>query len=193
VSAVRVVVLYEDKPADAPKPGRGSKEFGLHHLVVAMVADRMGVDANAIRRTVDGRPLGPNSRVLEHFRRADVYPAQLVVGVFDGDEVRRLVGLKGDANEEDVRSEILRGVDSPDLRCVVFLDRNVESVLRHAIECLGGVGAELARDAIDRKQRNERDIVLKRAAYAQIGVRACVEGKHPELMSLADRITSALA
>lgn len=144
-----VTVCYEDRGGDR-------KEFGLHNLLLACLEDRRTaankvhlLDRWILAQCVEKQPKKGDSRLLQAVcRRLEVTAPDChsVVALFDDDQVRRLLGMKGEATGESVVSEIRRrsAAASPGSRLdklqVVLLERNMETVLREAASALQAAG-----------------------------------------------------
>jgi hypothetical protein len=186
----RVTLLYEDS--------RGpTREFGLHDLVVAAVADATGRSAHDLRRALPALPLNGAAKLLRSCRQdvqdiaADCHP---VVAVLDGDKIRRLLGLPAAANEKSVEASIKEGCDCPQKLHVALLDRNLDAVVRAVVAHLGSrIGHDLAREALA-NNLTARDIVLQKAAYSsEPADRTRILDMVPSLRDLCGRIRDLLS
>ncbi len=76
---------------------------------------------------------------------------------------------------------------------IVFLEKNIETVLAAVCACVA-VPAELRHLAVERKQRNERDIVLRKIlAPRDRALRDAVLQRVPSLGYLVDKVVTALS
>jgi hypothetical protein len=162
-----VYILYEDSRAgDRP-------EYGPHDLVVQCVCDRLGCMPWQLRPKLEARPLNSNSKVREHCRGRLfdrlVCSGGVVVAVYDDDKIRHIVNLPRalvNICKQQIVPELKKDCPRPGLLQVVLLHRNIETLI--------GVVADLAPAgkfpehilalAIEKKDRNQRDRILKFAA-----------------------------
>jgi hypothetical protein len=162
-----VLVLYEDQRRD----GDGQR-FGLHALVQRCVLDRCSeLSYRDLDARLEGRPVKGNNKLLKKcqtelptLRRT----FNSVIAVYDHDRAHRVVNLRGDTCMTALRQALKRGCEpAGDLR-VVFVRENTESVLEALREgsLLTTVTAESWRNAIERKDLNDRDLILLAAAKA---------------------------
>jgi hypothetical protein len=180
-------VLYEDS--------RGAtRNFGLHGLVLACVADRIQVDRWALRTCVPCIPKNGDSNLLEACREhvGTLYPYPLVLAVFDDDKIRDLLKLPADACKSACKSVVVGRIKdtcfAPSALSVTLLGRNTEDVLRAVAGCRPVEAATLTA-AVDRKDVNARDAILNGAASADPAVRICIQKAVPSL----ERIVTLLA
>lgn len=182
-----ITVLYEDAAADGLV-----KDYGPHVLVCRCVGDRLDKERWELLQ-LEGVPKKGASKLRTECRRI---PPQVgrdgrrVVAVYDADRIHKDVKLPATACKTQVK-EILRGECAFGERLtVVFLERNIETVVEAVCRC-APVEEDLRRLAIDRKDRNARDIVLKKASTPEI--RACVLRAVPSLAYLIDKLVAELA
>lgn len=144
-----VIILYEDQ--------RGpTKEFGLHNLVTACVADHLGrtFQEHAFRQLLDGRPMKGIDKVPRSCRSEvpRIAPrGQTVFVLVDDDEVRRHLhgeGIAANAPAADVVQAIKARSSAPDQLEVVLLERNMETVLEAAGECDKSLNQAMLADAL---------------------------------------------
>lgn len=192
-----LVVLYEDRR----QPGPDGRDYGLHVLLMSLVADRTGRD------DIHARSFGHVHAIPRHGvdnvlgALAEDYDVlgsgAIVVGIVDGDvlaaHVRRkwATALPVGADADVARDAFVAAHPEPGRIRLLFFDANVESVLRGIADCDPHVPAELVSVAIDTKGRQERDRVLHRAAAART-VRDCLQGKVPSVHAVADALFGLL-
>jgi hypothetical protein len=190
MSAATVVVLYEDQQNSS-----GAKPFGLHELVVSLVADALEEDRHTLKNRIDGRPLKSNNKVLVQLEAADdVGGGAWVIGLFDEDRVRDMpqVALPASASEDQAVNRLFAVTGASTRRSVTLLVRNMETVISAAAACDPSLDADWVERAL-RKKLNERDLVLNRVAHGPEPVRTCIAERVPSLLELRDRIICALA
>jgi len=180
------VILYEDQ--------RGKeKEFGLHNLVVACVADDLGKDVFTLCRAFEAHPTKGVSNLLRSCRQ-DVHRlgarGQRVFALIDADKIREQLRHEGvPASADD--DAVVRAIKAegrcvaPDQLEVVLLKENTETVIQAAKLC----DKELPDAAVEqalRKDVNARDRILNNVAYGKgRAVRDCIRGKVPAIQALA--------
>lgn len=169
-------VLYEDQM----QPG-SEGALPAHDLLLAMVRDDMGMAVWELRKRIRGNPRKGIDKLI-----ADVARTQLLAGpgllclVVDKDRIAPHLGLPHNASEVQVTAEIAKRSNAPSKLRVHFLVPNMEGLLRSIADCDGGTRAPHG------KNHNERDLFLKKAAFApQRALRDCVREKQPSLGKLA--------
>jgi hypothetical protein len=171
-------VLYEDK-AD-----QGANVFPLHDLVVAMVADRTGMDAREVGLKVEGIPRAGASNVLRDLRQ----PRRRRGGgkrfiLVDRDQIHRLVDRNRREDDDAMRAAICELPPEAEEVGVHFLYQNMEDLLRAIEAC------EPARKAPERKKRGPRDLVLAKVAWSpSTAVRDCLMKAQRGLAELVDAL-----
>ncbi|MBC7976014.1 MAG: hypothetical protein H7138_13665 [Myxococcales bacterium] len=162
-----VFVLWEDR-AISP-----IAKFGPHAFLTACVAQRLGQDRHALRRSerLDGKSCAGNANVLRELQRPPLWDTGVhVVAVLDTDKVHHRVpsitARSAVAEHElarwadEVTAAIRSGAPS-DARTrldVCFLDRNLETLI-----ALAGRGHPQLKQALG-KDLLARDKLLYRAA-----------------------------
>ncbi len=185
----KVVVLYEDRRGATP-------EFGLHKLVVRLVADQSGGELWALHTRIKGHPTNGSANLLEKARAVDVVApnGEAVVAVLDDDKVRQLLQLAPRACKREVIAEILVGCSDRTRLSPVLLEDNVESVLDalrlHASAL--SIAPERFENAVNRKSLNDRDAILIAAARLERqAIRDALLSAVPSLRKLRDRVREA--
>ncbi|MGK4004965.1 hypothetical protein WMF31_20215 [Sorangium sp. So ce1036] len=167
------VILYEDQ--------RGpEKEFGLHNLVVACVADDTGKDRFALRRELDGRPMKGVQNLLRSCRR-DICRlssrGQQVFALIDDDAIRHQLkheGVSESAEDAAVVRAIKEKCGAPERLHVVLLKENTETVIQAAEHCDKGLTRSLVAQALQ-KDVNARDAIFNRISWqSDRAVRDCI-------------------
>jgi hypothetical protein len=118
-----------------------------------------------------------------------------VIAVYDSDRIHRGVGLPSTACKIQVKAVLKGECIWKERLKMVFLERNIETVV-HAVQACAPkiVPEELWRQAVDRKDRNARDVILRRAAAPhQRALRDCILGKVPSLAYLINELKIALS
>lgn len=188
MAGVTATLLYEDR--------RGPrKEFGLHKLVVACVKDRVGIEQWQLEKALDGRPMGSDWRLLCTCRddAVDIASDGREIGaLFDEDQIRgRLrehgVAIAADASEHEARQAIEQFIGSDKPVRVFLLRRNMESVIRAAVDC----GVPDSRSKRKKPAPLERDLILGRAAKDKNRtLRDCILENVPTLATFVKWVTA---
>lgn len=185
----RVVVLYEDQ-----RNSTGAKPFGLHELLVALVADKLEQEFFPLRKRIQGIPRKGNVQVMNDLSDADnIGRGSWVLAFPDEDRIREHaeVGLPESATHLEVVTRILAVTGTSTRRSVTLLVRNMESVIHAAAKCDAALSPATVGRAL-KKKPNERDIVLNHVAHAERSVRECIADGVPSLLELRDRVICAL-
>jgi hypothetical protein len=184
---VAATVLYEDQLG----PNRA---FGLHTLVEACVFDIVNGQRYQLTNCLEARPMKGDGNLLKSARN-DVEKiaadGRRVFAVFDNDKIRIRLGLSKAASDMEVETAIRQGARcDASLLAVILLKENTESVLAAARDCHGALDQELLHDAIDQKDLNARDIVLKRVAASATSkqIRDCVLSRVPSVGVLVSQL-----
>ncbi|KIG15736.1 hypothetical protein DB30_05306 [Enhygromyxa salina] len=161
-----VPILYEDDRGPV-------KEFGLHELIVACVADEWGQDWWAVKGQFDAIPLKGAAKLLAACER-DVpdMPDALIFAVFDADKLHRLLFTSGRPSSDELLAELRRRCSDPRLS-MFLLDQNTETVVDAVADCLGEPRPE--------KRKLLRDRFLNRTAKGLRQHRDCVRAAVPTL------------
>lgn len=182
-----ITVLYEDSAADGLV-----KDYGPHVLVCRCVGDRLNKELWELHQ-IEGVPKKGATKLRNECRRM---PPQVgrdgrrVVAVYDSDRIHNDVKLPATACMTQVKEILQAECAFRDRLIVVFLERNIETVVEAVCRCTP-VEEDLRRRAVDRKDRNARDIVLKKASTAEI--RSCVLRAVPSLSYLVDKLCAELS
>lgn len=175
---MNVHVFYEDSRT----PGG---DFTLHDLVLACVADRIQRNRWDLKDLVLCKPMKGNANVLKacaHDVRRMKHAH--IAAVLDGDELARLLNLRGNYCKCEARAAF--GRIATDARLELFvLDHNIETL----IETLGRLKPDLPMmtEALD-KDRNARDRVFANAANAEPGLRTQLRSEIPSFDRLTRKI-----
>jgi hypothetical protein len=175
------VILYEDD--------RGQeKQFGLHALVLACVADDLGVDMFTLTRKLDGRPMKGVSNILQSCRndiRRIGPKGQKVFALVDDDHIRHhLRGVDARADAETVTRTIKEQSDAPAQLEVILLKENTETVIKAAKQCDPLLPDAAIAEAL-RKRLAQRDRILNSVARAvNRAIRDCIRDKVPAIEEL---------
>jgi len=194
-----ITILYEDSAADGQV-----KEYGPHLLVRQCVADRLGKSSWELK-TLEGIPRNGASNIVKDCRKIPPQfgrDGRLVAAVYDFDKIRHEVNkihhdvkLAPGACRSQIKAALGSGCAWREQLVIVLLDRNLETVLEAVCACAPTmISAELRRLAIERKQRNERDLVLKKIISPNDrAIREAVLERVPSLGYLVDKLVAALA
>lgn len=183
------MILYEDN--------RGAeKGFGLHALVVACVADDLGVEMFALTKKLDGRPMNGVANIVRSCRR-DIHriapQGQTVFALIDDDRIRdHLPGVDVRAEEDTVVRAIKGQSDAPAQLEVFLLKKNTETVIEAARRC----DPTLADDAVEqalRKNLAQRDRIFNNVARTGRAVRDCIRANVPALHRLVIALCAVVA
>lgn len=193
-----LTVLYEDRR----QPGPHGRAYGLHVLMMALVADRIGGDEIHARSFADVQPVpkhGVDNVLGALHEDYDVLAgAGVVVGIVDGDKlaghVRRkwAATLPAGADANAARDAFLAAHPDPTRVRLLILDANLESVLVGIRDCDRDLPPDVAKIAIEKRGMQERERVLNRAAAAK-SVRDCLQGKVPSVNAIADELFGLLS
>jgi len=190
-----VTVLYEDQ-------AQGDiKHYGPHELVMQCVCDRLRVDRWKLK-TLRGVPRNGNGNLYKDCTRE---PPKLgrdggfVVAVYDFDRVREMkqLSLHAMACKSETRDALLKKCPWRDRLVVVFLDRNIETVIEAICDCDPGLSTPEQRTrALVKKDLNARDIILGAASAptpAGLALRNRVFERVPSFGYLVDKLVAILA
>lgn len=180
------IILYEDE--------RGpTKEFGLHNLVMACVADELDLDLYRVKEHADPRPMKGVNKLLQACWR-DVRKmaarGQRVIALIDDDRIRdNLPGMDARRTDEEVIREIRKRSDAPEQLDVILLHKNVESVIEAARDCDRTISSDTVARALD-KNLIQRDRIFHNVARSTRDVRNCIRSKIPAIERLVQRLVS---
>ena len=184
------VILYEDN--------RGAeKGFGLHALVMACVADDLGVEMFTLTRKFDGRPMNGVANLVRSCRR-DIHrlapQGQTVFALIDDDRIRdHLSGVDVRAEEEVVVRALKGQSDAPAQLEIFLLKKNTETVIEAAKHCDRSLPDEAVAQALG-KNLAQRDRILNNVARTGVrAVRDCIRGQVPALHRLVTARCAAVA
>jgi len=187
--SVLVSVLYEDQRGE-------NRRFGLHELLVKLVADVLGRQSWDVSKEIDCVPKKGDSKLLSAARldlvdiAADCHP---VVAVFDSDRIRGRLGLDAGATEEEVRRKLNEGCVEPEKLSVILVVRNMESILQIIGQVWRGCPKGDLRRATTKKDRSARDILLRKFAWNGTAVEhESLLDEVPALRELRDLAVSIL-
>jgi hypothetical protein len=165
VSVRPVRVYYEDSWGEA-------KQFGLHELLVACVADILDIAPWELKHEYEAWPTNGNAKLLAVCRdQVPRMPDPIVIAVFDADKLHKLLFASGRPPEADIIVELRRRCPDPRLH-IFLLTQNTETVVDAATDCLG----------IERVEKDpiSRDRQLNLAAGIR-SVRDCIISVVPSL------------
>lgn len=187
-----VTILYEDSAADG-----ALKDYGPHLLVRQCVGDLLGKSPWELKQ-LEGLPKNGASKIRNECRR---FPPQIgrdgrvVVAVYDADKIHRETRLPAAACKGQIKEALRVGCSWQERLVVVLLERNIESVVEAVRACAPAIVAdEVWGQAVDRKNLNARDVVLRRAASPpERALRECVLQRVPSLAYLVHKLVVALS
>lgn len=171
-----IPIFYEDDWGSV-------KEFGLHELLVACVADQLGQDWWSLRGRFDAIPKKGDSKLLAACEN-DVpdMPDRTIIAVFDADKLHKLLFGSGRPSNDEIHAALRRRCTDERLH-VFLLDRNTETVVDAVADCL----------KVERPRKNPllRDQLLLRAARSPTTeVRDCVRRAVPSFEQCVCAIAS---
>jgi hypothetical protein len=165
------IILYEDSRGPDAK-------FPFHALILRCVAQKLEVpdeDFYLLDRSMASLPLNGVSKVQGHLRdpvRMNLLSKRVGAGplfaVIDNDKAAHFLSAPKDACKTTLRRQFMTGISPGATLQVVFLHRNLESILE-AIreEDPDLVPSETFVGAIDRKNLTDRDLVFVAASKAR--------------------------
>lgn len=178
-----ITVLWEDQR------GVPAKGFGPHELLVACVAEKLGLDRSAVKHQVNSVPKKGNGNVVVELRKNLTKLRKLgqVVVVLDHDRLAELLRRKtGGALPACMsgQSERLRQIAPGDYE-VKFLIQNVETLTEAAVKAL-------RREALKGKPTpDERDRLLGEAARPRhVEVRRRITSDVPSFARLVNKVAA---
>lgn len=189
----RVVVLYEDSALEG-----SIKNYGPHQLVLQCIADVSDVPAWELKRFITAHPANSNSKVQAECRR--VPPAigtdgSPVVAVYDEDKAYKLPGLARNLCKTQMRQILLHQTSLSALQLsIVFLEQNLESVLKELHICAPGLTSPATWQKALQKKLMAREVVLEAASRPSPtgeAARAELLRRMPSLSYLAWRVACA--
>ena len=147
-----VVILYEDEFGQV-------KDFALHRLVTACVADTLGRSKQDVAPLLRAVPKKGDSKLLDAcLREAPRMREANVFALFDSDNLHRLLGLSGDTQLADQLAALRSRLPDEGRPRVFLLERNTETLVAAAADCLG-------REPPSGKSKLDRDKLLASAAW----------------------------
>lgn len=187
----KVTILYEDKVQGKVH------EYGPHALVKQCVCDRLNLSPWEMKHLIPN-PRNGNGNIRRDCAQTPPKIAPgggFVFAVYDDDRVRGLVGLAVTACKVDVKARLLQECPWRDRLRIVFLEKNLETVLRALRDCDRSISSDDQwSKAIDRKDLNARDIILRAAAAPSPGprrLRECALREVPSLSYLVNKLAEA--
>jgi hypothetical protein len=186
-----VVVFYEDRQSEA------SSEFGLHQLLISLLADSGGGGRPEYLRGVTGRPCKGRDHLLKMManqaRAESRGRGRWVVGLLDRDKIADAlsVPVPQDAADGWIAEQLMAGAGSMPRQHIVLLHDNTESVLAAVGTCDPSVDPDQLRQAVDEKNLLMREVLLRRAAWSR-QLRECVTRAVPSLLRLRDVVLQCL-
>lgn len=175
-------VLYEDQS------GQSLKDFYPHLFVLALVAEQSQKSVHDLRTRIDGVPKkGVNKLIADCARTERIAERGRLFVLVDRDRIAEHLHLRNSASDDEVVEALRDCSDRPEQLFVAFLRPNMEGLLESIATCGG-------RALPARKSINERDLVLKDAAFKRsTAVRDCVRQKQPSLGALVDELAKLVA
>lgn len=173
-----IAILYEDE--------RGSvRDYPLHTLVCACVADRSDRSIAEIQPLLRAVPKKGDSKLLEACRQeVERMREATIFALFDADGLPRLLGKPGDTPLPELRAA-LRSL-LPEGRLQIFvLERKTETVVEAAADCL-------ERPRPQTKNKIDRDKLLSIGAWGSREARTCIRERVPSFASFVDAVEDAL-
>ena len=188
----RLTILYEDK-AEGPV-----KNYGPHSLLIQAVCDSLGKNAWELKDKITPIPLNGSGNVRKECKRESgrfLGGDGLVFAVYDSDRIGQLVGLGQAACKQQLKAALRGECAWREKLEVVFLERNIETLLEAVCECDPSIPEGLRKEATTGKPRPlERDAILNRAASANPAareVRDSVRRRVPSFDYLVRKVAAA--
>lgn len=170
-------IFYEDSWGQA-------KEFGLHELVVACVADNLDRDWWELKSRFEAIPKrGVNNLLSACSDDVPDMPDPLIFAIFDSDKLHRALWRSGRPTEPELVAELRRRC--PDGRLHMFLIPNTEAVVEAVANCLGETPP--AKDPL------ARDLLLTRGARRSHQRRDCARAAVPSFDACVVQIAQLTA
>jgi hypothetical protein len=174
------------------------KEFALHEVAVALVADSRSEAHDHVKRALKHHALSGNGNVLKWMKQSsEKAGGGWAIGVLDGDQLPRLIRDQSGGRRpvsSELESELHGLMPSVGQRSFVIIVKNTETVIEEAIKALPAIDPVVAARAASKAGTNERDIVLNKLARCpDPSVRARVCERVAGLALLRDRILCALS
>jgi hypothetical protein len=187
-----IVILYED----AAVRGGQVKDYGPHLLVRQCVADRLGKQLWELRQ-LDANPRNGASNIRLDCKQnppAIGRAGGRVFAVYDFDQIHQEVKLSSSACKEQLKEVLKKECAWQDRLTIVFLERNIETVVEAVCSCASGRIPEDQRlKAIKHKRLNARDLILKRVlGPSDRALREAVLHEVPSFAYLVDKVVAAL-
>jgi len=188
-SPVRKIV-----PAQGQRAGRwedsrsaAANRFSPHELLLACVADDLGVPAGSLNRYVRSLPKNGNANVRKalekDLRRLRKYGP--VMAIVDWDEIANLwkhARPRPPGCKQGIATRFRE--DAPGDYELVFLERNIETLVDFACKSLALGKAPKAHD--------ERDAVLAKASTAEPSIRRTIRDDCPSFERIVIRVARHL-
>ena len=151
-----VPILYEDDRGEV-------REFGLHALIVACVADVWGSEHWQLRGHFTAIPKKGDSKLLAACRDdVPLMPNAVIFAIFDADKLHRLLFDSGRPSNDELLARLRERC--PDARLeLMLLSENTETVVDAVADSLG--------EERPGKDKLLRDRLLNRAAHGSRSVR----------------------
>jgi hypothetical protein len=187
----RTTVFYEDSAAGP------IKEYGPHMLVCACVADHLGKNVFDVLDFVDPVPSNGGSNLRKECKR--VPPTRIVAdgrrafALYDADKIHEELKRPPATRKRDIADLLRKECAWGERLEVVLLTRNLETVLDAICALQPTIATAETRELAVRKKRlNERDIVLRAAAFSDKALRDALLVQVPSLGCLVTRIAAEL-
>jgi len=176
VSAV-VAILYEDERGQV-------RDYPLHTLVVACVADALGLGSEVVSPLLRAVPKKGDSKLLKACKDEPPRMRELnVFALFDADKLHRLLKVPKDMPLPKQLAELQAQLLDPTRPRVFLLERNTETLVDAAADCL-------ARPRPEAKSTLDRDKLLASAAWdLSRASRDCIRTHVPSFADFLDELT----
>jgi hypothetical protein len=178
-----IAILYEDARGQA-------KGFPLHTLVCACIADGIGCGVEVVEPLLRPVPKNGDSKLLAACREeAPDMREKSIFALFDADKLYRLLKQPGNTALPALHGLLRSEVSDPRTQ-VFLLERNTETLVEAAADCLG-------RPRPTTKNQLDRDTLLASAARDfSRSSRDCIREKVPSFATFVDalvpRVQSAM-
>ncbi len=192
MSPLRVaILLYEDSRTGGP-----AKDFGPHSLVVACVADVLGVTVHSVFPRLQCVPKRGNVQVMRAIREDMddlAVGGRRVVAVLDADQAPSLVDLPRSVSTQEVVDAVKAMCGAHACLDVALIDRNWETVVKEIMALRPDRFTPETFDRAVRHRPGERDLVLNSAAYGASSLRNDLRARMPSVEALVQHLASLVA
>jgi hypothetical protein len=193
-----VTILYED----SMQPSVGG-QYPMHDLIMRLVEDDINGQTWELIKFVDKNPRRGVDRILQDVRGASLIAGQGALFVLvDQDKILKHINknkrdgepmLPPTASNADITRALCSRSDAPHQVEAFLLCPNMEGLIRAIQQCNPAILPADIERAIQRKDLNSRDLVLKEVRKAALApLRACVRQAQPGIDALVTALAAKL-